>query len=68
MRYLKLIIVDTLLHLQCILDIEIDEFTVLVTNDTIGLAFQHDVYCVSTHDRCIVTILSSRASSTLHVT
>ena len=25
MRYLKLIIVDTLLHLQCILDIEIDE-------------------------------------------
>lgn len=68
MRYLELIIVDTLLHLQCILNIEIDEFTVLVTNDTIGLALQHDVYCVSTHDRCIVTILRSRASSTLHVT
>ena len=51
-----------------VFDIEIDELTVLITYDTVGLAFQHDIYCVSTHDRCIVTILGSRASATLHVT
>ena len=68
MRYLELVLIDALLHLQSLFDIEIDELTMLITYDTVGLAFQHDIYCVSTHDRCIVTILGSRASATLHVT
>ena len=44
MRYLELVLIDALLHLQSLFDIEIDELTVLITYDTVGLAFQHDIY------------------------
>ena len=47
MRYLELVLIDALLHLQSLFDIEIDELTVLITYDTVGLAFQHDIYCVA---------------------
>lgn len=39
MRYLELVLIDALLHLQSLFDIEIDELTVLITYDTVGLAF-----------------------------
>lgn len=31
MRYLELVLIDALLHLQSLFDIEIDELTVLIT-------------------------------------
>ena len=37
MRYLELVLIDALLHLQSLFDIEIDELTVLITYDTIEL-------------------------------
>ena len=58
----------TLLHCKSFIDIEINEITMTISNNTALLAFQKKVYCHSTHHGCIYTVLTCWASTTLHVT
>ena len=39
-----------------------------ITNNTVALALAEQIHCQRTHRGCIDTILTGRASSTLHVT
>ena len=62
-----LVLVNSLFHIECFLDIIIDEGAMLVRYDSVGLAVTEDICCVCPHDRRIEAILTGRIAAALHV-
>ena len=57
-----------LLHCKSLVDVEINKLTMTVSNHTAAFSGNKKIYCESTHHGRIYTVLTCRASTTLHVT